>query len=214
MVLVGNAITANDVVADPRYSHLKPDQVTTQLLSQYTQEQQQKYDFDALQKINSIKEEYGNGVSSLIRIYNASGRSLRFQQQGPNWSGHMWKYPFDETIMNGQWSVVLHVHTSGAARGSVSCFVYNVESEGDDVFNGWSTPWDRNLYTNCVYTEVRGKDHWPYAGSWDHMYELVSDGGERSTSTWNGQSAKIKSTITTGNASSPVINIIITAEQM
>ena len=68
MVLVGSAITANDVVADPRYSHLKPSDVSTKLLSQYTMEQKVKYDVDALKMINSIKEEYGTGVSSLIRI--------------------------------------------------------------------------------------------------------------------------------------------------
>lgn len=84
MVLVGNEVTKNDVVADPRYSHLKPEDVTTKLLSSFTIEQEVKYDTDALKIINGIKEEYGTGVSSLIRIYNASGRALSFSKQGPN----------------------------------------------------------------------------------------------------------------------------------
>lgn len=79
-MLVGNSITANDVVADPRYSHLKLDEVTTKILSSYTAEQKVKYELDALKLVNSFKEEYGNGVSSLIRIYNASGQTLSFSK--------------------------------------------------------------------------------------------------------------------------------------
>ena len=161
MVIVGNIVTKEDVVLDPRYSKLKPDQVTTKLLSEFTQQQQTKFDFEATKTINGIKEEYGTGVSTLLRIYNTSGRTLRFQKQGPNWSGHMWKYPFDETIGNGQWSVALHVKTSGAARGSVSSVVYRVEDEGDDIFMGWSSPFDHNIYDNQVYVEVKNDNHWP-----------------------------------------------------
>ena len=214
MVLVGNPITTNDVVADPRHLQLKPMDVSTMLLSSYTMEQMGKYDYEATKRINAIKEEYGKGVSSLIRIYNASGRTLKFQQQGPNWSGHMWKYPFDEGIRNGEWSVILHVKTSGAMRGSVSCFVYTVEDEGLDVFCGWSNPWDRNLYSNQVYTEVRDSGHWPSGKSWNDMYYRVIKGGESSKSEWPGKTASMLCTAHTGNVSFPQVNFIISGETM
>lgn len=124
----------------------------------------------------------------------------------------MWKYPFDDTILNGQWSVVLHVHTSGAARGSVSCFVYTIEHEGDDVFCGWSNPWDRNLYSNKVYTEVRENGHWPGEGSWNYMKHLVNKSGKDSKSTWNGRTASMACSAHTGDDTSPQINFTVSAE--
>jgi len=124
----------------------------------------------------------------------------------------MWKYPFDDTILNGQWSVILHVKTSGAARGSVSCFVYTIEDEGDDTFCGWSNPWDRNLYSNKVYTKVRENGHWPNKESWDDMYRSVAESGMNSKSTWNGKTATMACSAHTGDATYPQINFTVSAE--
>lgn len=214
MVLVGSAITPNDVVADPRYCHLKPEQVTTKLLSSYTLEQKVKYEFKATEIMNGIKDEWGNGTCGLIRIYNASGHTLTFQEQGPNWSGHVWKYPFDNVILNGQWSVVLHVKTTGIPRGSVSCFVYTIEDEGADVFCGWSVPntWYSFFYSNTAYTWIQGNGCWPANQSWDHMYDLVSNSGMKSYSTWNGKTATVMCSAQTGDVSSPMINFTLTAK--
>ena len=88
MPLVGNEITANDVAADPD-ENIKLQDVTTKILGEYTLKQKVKYDLEATKVINGIKEEYGHGVSSLIRIYNASGCTLTYSKQGPDWHGHM-----------------------------------------------------------------------------------------------------------------------------
>ena len=88
---------------------------------------------------------------------------------GYDWHGHMFHYPPDSSIKNGQWSVFLHVKTGGTATGSESCVIYNIQDEGDDVFMGWSVPWNQDSLTNSIYTEVREGGHWPGAGSWDLM---------------------------------------------
>ncbi len=204
MVLVGNVITPNDVVADPRYSHLKPEQVTRELLSQYTREEQVRYDFDALKRINSIKEEYGTGVSALVRIYNASGKTLTFETQGPNWHGHMFKYPPDYTILNGQWSVFLHVKTAGAATGSESSVVYTVDDVNQDVFMGWGVPWNQSEWSSKVYTEVNDRNHWPSVTSWDSMYTKINASKKSSVSFFNGTNCSAS----IGDDTSPVVNYL------
>ena len=213
MVLVGNIITANDVVADPRYSHLKPDQVTTVLLSQFTLEQKVKFDGDALKLINSIKTEYGTGVSCLIRIYNASGRTLNFQQQGPNWHGHMYKYPPDDAIENGQWSVFLHVKTAGAATGAQSCVIYAIDQEGDDAFLGWEVPWNQSADSSTIYTEVKASGTWPKKESWDSMQTKINNSGQHSSNSTAGKTAAFKSEASIGDDSSPQANYTLSADK-
>ena len=162
MTILGAAITTIDVVADPRYSHYSLHQVPRTILSSYTFEQKGKYDEDSL---NTMKKEFRLDVSSLVRIYNASGRTLHLTNPGYDWHSHIFHYPSDSSIENGQWSVFLHVKTSGAATGSESCVIYNIQDEGDDVFMGWSVPWNQSSLTNNIYTEVRESGHWSGAGS-------------------------------------------------
>ena len=81
MTILGAAITASDVVADPRYSHYSPNQVPRTVLSSYMLEQKGKYDGESLKLANTMKEEFGVGVSSLVRIYNASGQTLSLAVQ-------------------------------------------------------------------------------------------------------------------------------------
>ena len=211
MTILGAAITATDVVADPRYSHYNPNQVPRTVLSSYTLEQKGKYDEDSLKLVNTMKEEFGLGVSSLVRIYNASGRTLYLTNPGYDWHGHMFRYPPDSSIENGQWSVFLHVKTSGAATGSESCVIYNIQDEGDDVFMGWSVPWNQSSWTNTIYTEIREGGHWPGAGSWDLMQRLLEKSSKFSDSTWKGNTASFKCVATIADDTSPQVIFTVTA---
>ena len=211
MVLVGNIITANDVVADPRYSDLKPSDVTTKILSQYTLEQKVKYDDDALKLINSIKEEQGKGVSCLVRIYNASGRALNFSQQGPNWHGHMFKYPPDDTIGNGQWSVFLHAKRDAAATGSQSCVIYAIDQEGLDALLGWYVPWNQLALSPAILAEVKASGTWPNQESWNTMEKKISDSSQHNSNSTAGKTATFKSEASIGDYTSPQANYTLSA---
>ncbi|NKC02314.1 MAG: hypothetical protein GKR90_27960 [Pseudomonadales bacterium] len=233
MVLVGNVITPEDVVADPRYRRLKPKQVSLELLSQYTRELQGKFDFEAMRIINTIKEEYGTGVCALVRIYNASGKTITFKTRGPNWQGHMFKYPPDYTILNGQWSVFLHVKTSenasnseattnsvpttsgvtasgttasGATNssGSQSSVVYNVDDVNQAIFLGWGVPTSPSELSSKVYTEVNSKNHWSTVTNWEAMLSKVNASRQLSVSFYSG----INCTATIGDDTSPVVNYL------
>ena len=211
MTIVGNSITAADVVADPRYSHLKADEVSTKVLSSYTLEQQGSHQTDALKLVNTMKEEFGNGVSCLVCIYNASGRNLSLSGQREDWHGHMFRYPPDTNIANGQWSVFLHVKTSGAATGSEACIIYNISDEGDDVFMGWSVPWNQSSWSNSVYTEVREAGHWPAQANFDYMQNLLEKSAMISESTWGGKTASFKSAAIIADDTSPQVTFTLSA---
>lgn len=218
MPLVGKAITAHEVVADPRNMRdkLELKDVTTKKLSEFTMEQKERHDLEATKLVNSFKSEYGTGVSALIRIYNASGHTLKFLTQGPDWSGHMWKYTFDDTIQNGQWSVVLHVKTAWASKGSNSCFVYKIVNEDNpcDVFCGWSLPWDVSQYlqanSNQVITFLRQSGtEWP---TWDEVYYKICDSGKSCSCKLERKGVTMKCEAIVGDNTSPIVNYIISAQ--
>jgi hypothetical protein len=114
----------------------------------------------------------------------------------------MWKYSADDEILNGQWSVFLHVHTSGSARGSVAAVIYRVEGQDCDMFLGWDSPFSGSP---SVYVEAREKDHWPREGSWSHMEWLLEKAG--STDTSDGAGHHISAS--TGDNSSPLARFLL-----
>jgi hypothetical protein len=157
---------------------------------------------EALQKVNAMKEEYGNGVSSLIRIYNASGEPLVLCSS-PDWHGHIGKYPIDGIIQNGQWCVFLHVKTSGTATGSSGAVVYNASQAKQDVFFSWGMPFSGD---NSVYCESREPNHWPPNGKiWDLMYKLTNNASSHTTDTWGNH----RVSAACGQSSSPVVDFVI-----
>ena len=201
MVVIGTTITVDDVIADPRYKDLKPSQVTTKILSVYTMEQRVKYETEALRTVNAIKEEFGNRESTLVRIYNGSGRTLIFSKQH-DWHGHLFKYPTDHIILNGQWSVFLHVSPMWPIpHGDMSCNIYSIQHENLDVFMGWDDPL---AGSNSVYTEISTTDWWPDTDDWDTMDSRIDDSGKNSDSRQQGESALFYSDATIGDSTSPL----------
>ena len=151
-------------------------------------------------------------AASFAYSYNASGCTLSFSKQGPNWHGHMYKYPPDTSILNGQWSVFLHVKTAGAAAGSQSCVIYSIEEEGADVFLGWMVPWNQSSWSCTVYADVNKKGHWPDDGSWKNMEKKVNDSSKRCTNSYGGKTARLSSDASIGDDTSPQVNYVISAE--
>lgn len=190
-MIIGSAITEDIVRQDPRYVNKKT--ITLSDISAYTLEQQSVNSTDALQKVNAMKEEYGDGISALVRIYNASGEALSLIVTN-DWHGHIWKYPIDQTIQNGQWSVFLHVHHEWAPTGASGAAVYRASQAGQDIFLGWESPYSGN---NSVYVESRETGHWPSGASWSDMYQKIDDAGSsssdnRGVSRWQDRSVRIR----------------------
>ena len=206
MVIIGNTITVDDVIADPRYKDLKPSQVTTKILSMYTMEQKETYEQDALKTVNAIKNEFGSRESTLVRIYNGSGCTLRFSKQH-DWHGYLYKYPTDHIILNGQWSVFLHVSPMWPApHGDMSCVIYSIQQEKADVFMGWDDPL---AGSNSVYTEISLTGRWPDSDNWDRMDSRIDDSGKNSASKYNAESAPFYSDATIGDSTSPLADFTV-----
>lgn len=117
------------------------------------------YEEATIERVNGMKEEYGNGVSTLIMFYNATGSTLKFDEITSE-SGHLFKYEPDRTVYNGQWSCFLHVKTAGAATGSFGKIGYwlqgGVKRKTFWLNIDWETPWSgRNKATATVLDSSR-----------------------------------------------------------
>ncbi|KAJ7586290.1 hypothetical protein C8J56DRAFT_1084607 [Mycena floridula] len=139
------------------------------------------------QRLDVLKDKYGNGVSTLIRIYNATGVPLR-RKYSPDWSGHVGDEPIESVVANGQWTGFLHVHTAGSARGSWGAIVYETfntgsETQASEFFIGWCNPYTGN---NGVYVEVREPGHWWKVGSESFMQDKTDNGPKDDSSVQRG----------------------------
>lgn len=109
---------------------------------------------NALGCVNQLKEDFGDGVSTLCVIYNATGDTLTLVTSH-DYNGHVYTSPYPEQIANGQWGAFLHVKTTAAMAGSVGAVVYRGKNQNGDVCDwmlGWSSPWNRVKYDNKVPT--------------------------------------------------------------
>lgn len=155
-MLLGSAVTPAVLQTDPRYQ--KGD-ITLDMLSTYALEQRAATDSDVMKVLNGIKDEFGSGASTLIRIFNASGERL-YLRDDFHLRGNTWKYPFDMVIENGQWLVALVVK-NGTMEGVAGGVVYH--SATADMFFGWDVPYfDGKLsgHKNTVLSEIRTLNYW------------------------------------------------------
>jgi hypothetical protein len=104
----------------------------------------------AAQSAQDMKNQYGNGVSTLVTIANGTGGPMTIRDSADS-SGHIWNYPYPPQIGPGQIGCFLHVHTAGTATGSVGAVQYYLTPETDTSEPGaattnpfvfaWSTPY-------------------------------------------------------------------------
>lgn len=111
----------------------------------------------AIERVNGMKEEYGTGVSALIMIYNATGSTLKFDSL-ESAHGKIFKYQPDPTIYNGEWSVFLHVKSSGAARGSGGAVKYwlrgGVPKKSHMLTVNWDIPWSGTNTAGATFSHL------------------------------------------------------------
>ena len=95
--------------------------------------------------LKNLKWRYGNGVSTLCLIYNATGCTME-HAGNINWFGQMvGESPYPDKIENGQWVAFLHVHDYEAAAGSIAATVYRGKNANGTVCEwmlSWYNSWD------------------------------------------------------------------------
>ncbi|CAO2823545.1 unnamed protein product [Amaranthus hypochondriacus] len=133
----------------------------------------------ALQHVLNLKANYGNGVSTLCLVYNATGDTLQFAYN-KEWYGYIYKEQPPTTFENGQWIAFLHAHPTAQSVGSEAAWVYrgeNIKGEVRDYMIAWNTPWSTTQ--NSAYTEVRGKDH--FKQYWSYIQGSLLEKAEKIT---------------------------------
>ncbi|KAL8260757.1 hypothetical protein R6Q59_028710 [Mikania micrantha] len=106
---------------------------------------------DALAYVRRLKQDWGNGVSTLGIFYNATGETLVFTQQD-SWYGEI-VGPYPTRVQNGQWGAFFHGKTPSVASGSVGFVVYRVRVDDTEFCNqliAWQTPWGQVRFNNQV----------------------------------------------------------------
>ncbi|KAK1309868.1 hypothetical protein QJS10_CPA08g00129 [Acorus calamus] len=93
-------------------------------------------DVNARQYVENLKARWGNGVSTLCLLYNATGDTVTFVTSH-DWHGHIGPGPYPTAMANGQWGAFLHVKTSGAATGSSAAVVYHGMNGAGKGVIGW-----------------------------------------------------------------------------
>lgn len=199
MTILGIAIDKSYVSSMPEYlnKEIGPKELGDVALRARADKQ-----LEATKLANGYKEEYGNGISTEFLFYNASGYRLRFHDKTDG-SGHIGKYPYDTTIENGQWSVVLHTKTSAAGTGSVAVVEYEIE--GADKLRlrlAWHTPFmgTNTCYARIAYDGQPGKDN--------DLHKAINDGH----SNYEQQYANMRVSIGVGDDSSTVMQALLRRE--
>jgi hypothetical protein len=92
-----------------------------------------------------LKKKFGNGVSTMVLVYNATGASLSLVDDGKDWMGSVYSSPIPDTFHNGQWIAFLHVKPGSLAQGSQAARVFrgrDVDGRTRDFVVAWYIPWD------------------------------------------------------------------------
>ncbi|TQD80642.1 hypothetical protein C1H46_033821 [Malus baccata] len=203
----GNPITDETLKGMPEYADKQIGRLARAYVALNVKNAAEK-GFNARTHVEKLKEQYGDGVSTLCLVYNATGHTIRYVYK-KDWYGHIGKAPYPPLIANGQWGAFLHVKTAGESSGSNAAVVYrglNIVNEECDWMLSWSNPWDRTKSDNTVYTEVRKAGHFDTA--WDEIYKNLDNVQENIKHASNG----CVSIMSTGSGTSPIVEAILTLD--
>ncbi|GKV29041.1 hypothetical protein SLEP1_g38014 [Rubroshorea leprosula] len=155
------------------------------------------------------QQKWGNGVSTLCLVYNATGDSIKFVTSH-DWWGNLGPAPYPLEIANGQWGAFLHVKRVITLDGSNAAVVYRGKNETGhecDWMVAWDYPWNKISYGNKVYTEIREVNY--FNDKWDTIEDTLKKMDKTvlyKENTRNG----FKSTVTIGDYTSPILEAVLT----
>ncbi|RAL55021.1 hypothetical protein DM860_013717 [Cuscuta australis] len=162
------------------------------------------------QYVNKLKSAYGDGISVLATIYNATGENIYFFAS-KDWYGKLYtdsSYP--KILQNGQWGGFLHCKNDAAPSGTEAAVVFRAKANDSsggraDVVIAWDDPWAPGS-SNKAYTEIGENDK--YNSAWDEVRsKLASSGASQS-----GFGFGLYSTVTIPQESSPILEAVLALE--
>jgi len=150
-----------------------------------------------------MKEQWGNGVSTRVLIYNALGIPIErrtMQDSSGRWS----EYEPAARIECGEWDVSFHHKKSGSMTGSCAALSYNLLGYGNDdvLMIGFDTPYSGS---NSAYCNVMTTKKWSKT-DWDDIHEWAEDGPDKATYSFGRSRTKFSM----DQGSSPILTVIAT----
>ncbi|KAH7534003.1 hypothetical protein FEM48_Zijuj04G0191600 [Ziziphus jujuba var. spinosa] len=120
-------------------------------------------DQNAKNFVKNLKQRYGNGISALCMIFNATGGTLTYSGN-KDWHGHVYESPYPAKIQNGQWGAFLHVHPSWFAGSEAAVIYRGYNNDGTlcDWMLSWGIPYigDNHVAIMRLITGTISKDCW------------------------------------------------------
>ncbi|KAH7529454.1 23 kDa jasmonate-induced protein [Ziziphus jujuba] len=172
--LFGKPITNETLAAMPKFAGKemgRQERADEAFAAMYKDHKKSK----AIEFVKELKREYGDGVSTLCLIDNATGDAITCVGDH-DWRGHLEKVPYPPRIGNGQWAAFLHVKNAAEARGSEGAIVYRGQNESGikcDFMQCWYNPWDLRA-NRAAYSEVREENHFKEPTFWDIVYNKLT----------------------------------------
>ncbi|KAI3819023.1 hypothetical protein L1987_12845 [Smallanthus sonchifolius] len=165
-----------------------------------------KYD-NALRFVKDLKAQWGNGISTLCLLYNATGETLTYATSR-NWFGDIGPSPYLTVILNGQWGAYLHTKILKMPSGSVAAVEYRgkyTDNAFCDRMITWSIPWQRFTQDNAGYCEINEVGHFDGA-VWNAVYNRTPFAGRESSANWKDCRTKV----TVESDTSPIYKAVFT----
>ncbi|KAK2980795.1 hypothetical protein RJ640_003021 [Escallonia rubra] len=150
----GTPIDVNFCRALPEYSNTKDITRLDMARTAIKYMNAERKDSNVRRYVENLKSKYGDGISALCVVYNATGETVT-PITNHDWHGHLGEGPFPPLLQNGQWGGFLHVHPT-APIGSAGAVVFGDASRSYDWLLAWSVPF---ISSNTAYTMVREADH-------------------------------------------------------
>ncbi|KNA19939.1 hypothetical protein SOVF_056860, partial [Spinacia oleracea] len=120
----GTPITNHTLRAMPEYSDKKSITANDRSILALEMKNAEGKDINARNFLESLQARFGENVSTMCMIYNATGGSLTFVD-AHNWTGRVCESPYPMVILNGQWGVFLHGRYGHEEAGSEAAVVYH-----------------------------------------------------------------------------------------
>ena len=202
--VVGNAITTSA----PEFAGRDKSTIERWELSDVAMAHIDDHREEARKQVEDYKSQYGNGISVLVTVYNATGEDLVYHGQ-KMWTGDTDRYRAPDRIKNGQWGTVLYVHPAGQMVGVNGALVYNIggrTSRIDYVVAGFEVPYSTLTGSNSTWCRVEDNDSEYSVVSWDTYQDRIND-SRFLRKTWS--SYAYDTTCSLAGGSSPNLEVIV-----
>ena len=173
------------------------------LMAKQAMRAMQKDRNEAINLVNGFKDDFGNGVSTRVLVYNALGIPLKYRSDSDD-SGRWSTHTLADRIEVGEWAIAFHRKKGASFAGSSAIVAYNLQGYGDDevLMIGFNTPYSGRNTALCKVMSKKVFHETPYK----EMHGWVEKSGRSGNEIYGRALVKYS----TDSESSPTLNVVVT----